>query len=93
MGPNVKRLAILKMSRDAIPPGGSIADGVRFLSDKKGMVESLRKSESWALAAVEAVRQGGDPNPWRNSDDEAIAGELLRRIEARKRNAAQLGMR
>lgn len=84
MGPNVKRLAIHKMSLDAVPPGGGAKDAVAFLSDPKRLTDSAREAQAWAEAAVRAVREASDPNPWRTADDEAIAAEILRQIESRK---------
>lgn len=81
---NMRRLAVHKMSIDAVPKGGGVADAVRFLMDKEAMLTAARNAEAWAKAAVQAVRDASAPNPWRNADDEAIAGEILRRLDERK---------
>lgn len=81
---NVTRLVIHKMSIDAIPPGGGLADGIAFLSDKAKIAEGWRAAEAWVREAIQMVRQAADPNPWRAADDEAIAGELLRLIAERE---------
>lgn len=82
MGPNVKKLITRKMSFDAIPRNGSFADGVRFLSDPKAVGQSARAATEWATTAIRAVREAAEPNPWKNSSDEEIAGEILRKIGA-----------
>lgn len=78
IGPHVRRLWAHKMSVGAIPKGGGIADGIRFLSDPAALGKSAREATQWVAAAIQAVREAGDPNPWREADDEAIAAEILR---------------
>lgn len=81
IGPNVKRLIIHKMSFDAIPPSGGFAAGLQFLSNPKTIADGWRSAEKWVREALAVVRTGTGDNPWRTADDEAIASELLRRIE------------
>lgn len=80
---NTVRLALLKMGRDAIPDGGGLVDGIRFLSSKESMLAGLHAAQDFVRQAIYAVRNAAEPNPWRNADDEEIAGELLSRIEKR----------
>lgn len=82
--PNIKKLIIHKSSMDAIPPGGDIADGVKFLTEPGRLVKSMRDSSEWVDAVILAVRYAGEPNPWKSASDEEIAGEILRRIEKRR---------
>lgn len=84
MGPYVRRLVIQKMATDAIPPRGSLADALSFLSSRKQISEGMRKAETYIQAAIIAVREAAEPNPWREADDEAIAQEILRKIDERK---------
>ena len=84
IGPNVKRLIAHTMSMDAIPDVGGFADGVKFLSDISGMKASAKNASEWVKAAIEAIRNAGEPNPWKQSDDETIARELLRLIRIRR---------
>lgn len=84
MGTNVKKLVIHKISRDAIPDGGGVADGIAFLSDKKRIADGFRKATEWVTGAISAVRLAAEPNPWKNADEEAIAGEILRKIEDKR---------
>lgn len=83
-GPNVKKLIIRKMSTDAIPDGGGLEDGMRFLSDPQGISRAAKAATEWVSIAIRAVREATDPNPWRDASDEDIAGEILRKIEERK---------
>lgn len=83
-GPNFNRLMSHKMAKEAIPDGGGLADGIKFLSSKESILAGARAAAEFTERAIEAVRNAAEPNPWRNADDEAIAGELLRQIEARK---------
>lgn len=83
MGPNVSQLIAYKMSVDAIPHGGGFADGLRFLSDKENVTNGAGVAMAWVRTALEAVRQAGEPNPWKNSTDEEIATYLLEQIAER----------
>lgn len=74
-------LIVHKISVDAIPPGEGFNAGLRFLSDKSRVASTARSSTEWARQAVDAVRNAEDPNPWKEADDETIAGEILRRID------------
>ena len=79
---NVEKLIIRKMSRDAIPPGGSAADGIKFLLSGK-MAQAARDATKWVEASIAAVRGAAEPNPWKDKSDEEIAAELVRQIDQR----------
>jgi hypothetical protein len=83
LGPNVKKLIIRKMSVDAIPSGGGLADGIKFLTTKGAVSSGWAKASEWCSLAIRAVREAAEPNPWKESDDETIAAELVRQIESR----------
>jgi hypothetical protein len=83
IGPNVKKLIIHKMTLDAIPPGGGITDGLKFLTDKDRISKTIRESTEWVKQAISVIRNAIEPNPWKLSSDEDIAGELLRKIGER----------
>lgn len=86
---NVRKLILHKISLDAIPAGGGVDAGMRFLLDKERMAKSARDAEQWVKVALLALRQAADPNSWRDKTDEEIAGELLRQIDERKRQERQ----
>lgn len=83
-GPNVKKLIAHKMSMDAVPKGGSIVDAVAFLRDPERIKQGAREATEWVQLAIKAVREAAEPNPWKDADDEAIAAEILKRIEQMK---------
>ncbi len=85
MGPNAKRLMIHKMSLDAVPPGGGLKSALDFIMTPGAMATSAKAATEWVNAAINVVRLAAEPNPWKNSDDEAIAEEILRLIEERKK--------
>jgi hypothetical protein len=93
MGPNAKRLMIHKMSLDAVPTGGGMKSALDFLMTPGAMATSAKAATEWVSAAILAVRQATEPNPWKNSDDEKIAGELLRLIEERKKQQRESWLR
>lgn len=80
----VRKLAVHVMSRHAIPDGGGLADGIRFLSDPQRIKDAARAADLWVQDAIRAVREAEDPNPWRDADDEAIAAEILRLATGKK---------
>jgi hypothetical protein len=82
IGPNVKQLISHKMSLDAVPPGGGFADAVALLLDREKLLASNRAAIDWVKAALAAIKAA--PDNTFGEDDEAIAGELLRRIDERK---------
>ena len=85
MGPNVSRLIAYKMGVDAIPRGGGFADGLKFLSNKENVTSGARAAAVWVRTALEAVRQAGEPSPWKNSNDEEIATYLLQQVAEREK--------
>lgn len=81
MGPNVKRLVVHKMSVDAVPAGGGVADALWFLTEPGRLPASAKKAQEWVEAAIAAVRAApGNPHP----DDEAIAAAILAEVDRRK---------
>jgi len=83
-GPNVKKQIIHKISIDAIPKGGNVSDGIKFLTDKERISKTIREADQWVKQAIQAVRQAGKPNPFVNASDEEIAGEILRKIDEKR---------
>ena len=83
LGPNMKKLIAHKMSRDAIPDGGGFTEGLRFLMTPGAMSRGWKEAVEWCDAAIVAVRQAAEPNPWKNASEEDIAAELVRRIDER----------
>jgi hypothetical protein len=84
IGPNVKQLIAMRASVLAIPSGtqNPLAVGLGVLLDPATMKAHLAAAQSEILAAVDAVKAAPD-NRW-GDDDEAIAGELLRRAKERR---------
>lgn len=83
-GPNVKRLWSIKMAKDAIPDGGGFEDGLKFFSSKESIAAGAKAASEWCKLVIESVRRATLPNPWKDATDEEIAGELLRRIDAKR---------
>jgi len=81
-GPNVKRLIIERMSYLAIPKDGGLADGIALFTTPGKLGDVVRQATTDVEACI-AVAKTAVPNPFGN-DDEAIAGEILRKIDERK---------
>ena len=79
----MKKFVIRRMSVMAVPAGGGLNSAIEFLTKPNGLADGFREAVAWCDSAITAVRGASDPNPWKNASEEEIAGELLRRIEAR----------
>jgi len=84
MGPNVKKLIAMKIVRVAIPAKGTFADGLKFLTDPEKIKQTAKQATEFVKAAIQDVRNAGEPNSWKNADDETIAAEILRKIDEKK---------
>lgn len=80
----MKRLMIERAALEAVPIGGGMASAIDFFLDKKKTVEGFRRSLGWCDSAIQTLRGACEPNPLKNSSDEEIAGEILRRIKIRR---------
>ena len=78
LGPNAKRLIAIKMAKDAIPDGGGFSAGIKFLTTPGALSTGFGVAAEFVQAAILAVRQAAEPNPFKDSTDEEIAGEILR---------------
>ena len=83
IGPNVRKLVCHWYSVLAIPPGTErpFEAALDSFKSKERMIQLAREAQANVEAAIGMVKRARD-NPWGN-DDEAIAGEILRRIEER----------
>ena len=79
--PKRERIARSVYGREAIPPGGGNAFGsaLLFFQDAEHRKAVVENAKAKMDAAIQLVKSAPD-NPY-GDDDEAIAGELLRRIE------------
>jgi hypothetical protein len=84
-GPNVKRLICHKMALLMIPvstpEGQGFATGIKALTEPGNIGKVAREATAWVDAAIRAIKVAREPNPWKDKDDEAIAGDLLAKIE------------
>lgn len=83
--PNVRKLIIQRMSLNAVPAGGGIGDAIKFLTTPGALGAGWKEAAAWVKSAIIAIRQAAEPNPWKDSSDEEIAGYLLQKIEERRR--------
>jgi hypothetical protein len=78
-GPNLARLITKFIAREAIPPGGGLADGIEFFTNPERRKQVLAKAEADALAAIRLIKAAPD-NPF-GDDDEEVAGMLVEKIK------------
>ncbi len=83
IGPNMKKFVIRRMSVDAVPAGGGLNSAIEFLTKPGSIGLGFKSATEWCDAAIVAVRNAAEPNPWKDATEEEIAGELVRRIEAK----------
>lgn len=81
LGPHVRKLICHRAAQLLIPPGGRLADLGAGLVLPARISNAAREAAEWAQAVIRAVKATPD-NPW-GDDDEAIAGEILRRLQQR----------
>lgn len=84
LGPNANKLLIRFMSREAIPDGGDIMDGVKFFLDESHRHKVMDKALANMDLAIKAVRSAPD-NPY-GDDEEIIAGVILEKIQEKMRD-------
>ena len=84
--PNLKELVWHLMSLDAVPPGSKngLSSAVEFILTPGKMSESFRNSIIRARNICMAIRQAGEPNPWKDATDEEIAGEVMRKMKEKR---------
>lgn len=82
IGPNVRKLICHRMSSIIVPPNGGPKDVFEAITTPNRLTQVARESTEWVEQVFAAVKSA--PNNPFGDDDEAIAGEILRRIEERK---------
>ena len=86
-GPNVKKLISQRIASLAIPAntpaGGGLAAGIAAITTPGRLVDLARQATKEIEDAIAAVKAAPD-NPY-GTDDEAIAAEILRQVEEKKR--------
>ncbi len=84
-GPNVKRLIAHKMSLLMVPPGcgTGLKTAIEALTKPGNIVAVALEATAWVEQALTLVKTAPG-NPF-GDDDEAIAGEILKGIEARQK--------
>ena len=84
-GPNLRRLIVERTSQILLSgPGGGIGGVIAAIMKTGNLVAAVREATAWVMLAIEAVRQAPD-STW--TDEEVIAGEILRRIEENRKKA------
>jgi hypothetical protein len=84
LGPNMERFMIERASLEAVPVGGGMDSAIDFLLDDEKRTQVLRRALIWCDAAIQTLKNAGEPNPLKNSSDEEIAGDILRMIKIRR---------
>lgn len=82
-GPYFNKLLIEFTTRRAIPPGGGIADAVKFFTDPLLFRAVLDRAEKDTIDAIELIRTA-QGNPY-GPDEETIAKGILDQLAARRR--------
>lgn len=82
---NIARLFAEKMATDMIAPGGGLGGILTRIATPGLLAQKSREAKAFCELAVAAIRNAAEPNPWRNSTDEEIAGELLRVLDEKRK--------
>jgi hypothetical protein len=83
-GPNVTKLITKFIAREAIPPGGGLANGIEFFTNPEKRKEILAKAERNAMECIRIIKSAPD-NPY-GDNDEVIAGIILKKIEQKRKD-------
>jgi uncharacterized membrane protein YcjF (UPF0283 family) len=81
---NMTRLVIEKMAVGAIPEGAGFPEALGFLADGAKITAGAHAASEWVRGKIQEVRDAPGRNTWKDKDDEAIAGEILRRLYERR---------
>ena len=76
-GPNVKKLIIRFIAKEAVPDGGGFVDALRVLADKERIVNAAKNATVLAFEAIDLVRAAPDCE-W--TTDEEIAQQIVEGI-------------
>jgi hypothetical protein len=68
------------MSRDAVFDDGGIMGGIKFLQGD--LKAAAREAQAWVRDVIAAIKAA--PDNLFGDNDEAIAGEILRQIDAKQ---------
>ena len=82
LGANMKKLLARVVARNAIPPGGGMADAIDSIITPGKLSKISKKSLDWIDEQIQAIRSAPD-NTYGN-DEETIAGAILARLAERK---------
>ena len=78
--PSVRRLAFKFAAKKAVPDGGGLMDGVRWIKSGE-MQDDLNESFRLTFEAIDAIKAAKD-NTY-GTDDESIAAAILAEIDKR----------
>lgn len=93
----VMKLQIEILSSMAVEPTSGnahlspFARVMEILQSASELTRRARLAHDRCRESIRLVREAADPNPWKNSTDDEIASEILRRLEERR--SQQLGDR
>ncbi len=81
---NKVKLQNLVLSKLVIPDNGGLADAISFLANlgkpESKSNELVKKAMAQTEEYILAVRNASEPNPFKGSTDDEIAGEILKRM-------------
>lgn len=85
--PSVLKLISYRMSLIAIPKGSKdpFTAGARAILEEGRLAQIGHEATEWTKAAIHLIRNAAEPNPWKESTDEDIAADILRKVEERSR--------
>ena len=79
LGPNMKTLLTRVVARNAIPPGGGMADAIDSIITPGKLSKISKKSLDWIDQAIQAIRSA--PDNTYGDDEETVAGAILAQLE------------
>lgn len=82
-GPSVRKLIATKMASQMVGPNGHIGTAIDAIMKPGNLAAHGKIASDFVVAAIAAVKSA--PNNPYGDNDEAIAAEILRRIDGKKK--------
>lgn len=83
--PNVKRLLLKVMAKNAIPDGAGMKEVLDFLSSGDKISAGIKKAEKEVEEYIDKIRNAGGNNPYRNLTDEEIAKVIMDGVDKKEK--------
>ena len=82
IGPNVKKLIFHYLSKDV----KNFADGIRTIQDLAKDPKKFSEAQAWVENSIRSIKNIQGKNPYKDMNDEEIAGAILAKVEEKRKS-------